>query len=204
MPSEGDKLREVSSVVKQPALRARILESAAELLQRLPLSKITMDDIARTAGVARQTVYKHFVSRDTLVIALFIDEIERTHRPRLLAIHKRRRNAKQLTNLFLEQLRLATDWILLSRTFDPSNAPRVAELVLSSTALGECNFALWGPILTDYQADGLLRNDLDLARTVRWMTYQHVWLLSHPNALTEDPKELRRYVHDFMTSALIR
>lgn len=184
-------------------MRERILAGAAQVLGQLPLSKATMEDIARATGIARQTIYKHFANRDEIVVALFVTEIEQTHRPRLHAMHDQRRDPDQLADLFLEQISLATQWALLQRTFDPSLAPRIGELVLSSDALAQCNADLWGPILDDYQRDGIVRADMDITRAVRWMTYQAVWFLSHPAALTDDPTERRAYVRDFMVGALL-
>lgn len=184
-------------------MQARILEAAAVVLTQLPLSKITMEDIARTAGIARQTIYKHYPNRDALIVALLVDETERTHRPALQALHAKERSATQLTNMIVEQIRLATDWVLLSRTFDPSLAPRIAELILSSEALAACVAGIWIPILDDYRGDGLLRDDIDLDETVRWLTYQYVWFLSHPDTLSDDPAVLARYIHNYITGALV-
>jgi len=185
-------------------MHERILDGAATMLRQLPLSKLTMDDIARSAGIARQTIYKHFANKDEIVAGLFVQEIEQHHRPVMYALHAEGCSHDQLTALVLRQIQLADRWVLLSRTFDPSIAPRVAELVLSSDDLAACNAALWLPILADYRAAGLLRGDLDLRQTVRWMTYQAVWLLSHPDALTPDPHERRRYVHTYLTGGLVK
>lgn len=184
-------------------MRERILDGASGALGHVPLSKLTMEDIARSAGIARQTIYKHFANREEIVVALFIDQIEQVHAPRLADLHARGTSADHLTELFLEQLRMATEWVLLDRTFDPTIAPRVAELVLSSEALAECNDALWRPILTDYRSAGVLRADVDLDRSIRWLTYQSVWFLSHPEALTRDPDERRGYVRNFLVAALV-
>ena len=75
--------------------------------------------------------------------------------------------------------------------------------VLSSEPLADCVKDIWVPILTDYREQGLLRADLDLDQTVRWLTYQYVWFLSHPDALTDDPETLAHYIHTYITGALI-
>lgn len=191
------------STTTATAMRDRILVGASDVLARVPLSKVTMEDIARGAGIARQTIYKHFASRDEIVVALFIAEIEHVHRPVLMELHAERVDADQLTAMFLEQLRLANQWILLDRTFDPAIAPRVAELVLASRELADCNAALWSPILADYRAAGVIRDDVDIDRAIRWMTYQSVWFLSHPEALTGDPDERRIYVRSFLVGSLV-
>jgi AcrR family transcriptional regulator len=47
---------------------AAVLDSAIQVLARRPDS--SMDEIARAAGVSRQTVYAHFPSRDALIDAV--------------------------------------------------------------------------------------------------------------------------------------
>src|SRR4051812_36600830 len=52
----------------------RILDVAADLLLRYGYDKTTIDDIARTAGVAKGTVYLHWRSRELLFLALLRGE----------------------------------------------------------------------------------------------------------------------------------
>lgn len=184
------------------AMADRILAAAIELLTELPMSKVTMEDVARRAGIARQTVYKHFASKNDLLVALFVHEIEQRHYPVVRARHELGRSADQLTDLFVTELELALEWVLLSRTFDPASAPRIGELVLTSAGLARCMEELWLPILQDYRAAGLLHPWLDARETVRWMTYQHVWLLSHPDLLAADPAVRRHYIRTFIIGAI--
>lgn len=53
-----------------PAARERILESAAEALVVRPLSELSMDELARAAGVSRATVYRLFRGKASLFAAL--------------------------------------------------------------------------------------------------------------------------------------
>ncbi len=45
----------------------RILEAAAELFGRQGIQRVTMDEVARAAGVARVTIYRRFATKDVLV-----------------------------------------------------------------------------------------------------------------------------------------
>jgi AcrR family transcriptional regulator len=54
----------------------RMLDSAAELLVRWGYQRVTIDDVARHAGVGKGTVYLHFRSKD----ALFLTVLMRVHR----------------------------------------------------------------------------------------------------------------------------
>jgi AcrR family transcriptional regulator len=55
---------------------ARVLDAAFEAVATFGLSRLTMDDVARLAGVSRQTVYRYFDSKDALILALVAREEE--------------------------------------------------------------------------------------------------------------------------------
>lgn len=54
---------------------AAILDAAGRVLDERP--DASMDDIAKAAGISRQTVYSHFPSRDALLAALLAQVTER-------------------------------------------------------------------------------------------------------------------------------
>jgi AcrR family transcriptional regulator len=55
----------------------RILQAAFRCVADLGLARTTMEDVARAAGVSRQTIYRYFSSKDQLVMALVQREEER-------------------------------------------------------------------------------------------------------------------------------
>jgi AcrR family transcriptional regulator len=69
-----------------PELRVeRVLDSAAELLVRWGYQRVTIDDVARHAGIGKGTVYLHFRSKD----ALFLTVLVRVHRELVVRIADR-------------------------------------------------------------------------------------------------------------------
>lgn len=59
-----------------PTRSERLLDSAAELLLRWGYQRVTIDDVAKHAGVGKGTVYLHFRTKD----ALFLTVLLRSHR----------------------------------------------------------------------------------------------------------------------------
>jgi AcrR family transcriptional regulator len=57
--------------------RERILEAAYELFSRRGIRAVGIDDIVERSGVARMTLYRHFASKDTLVLAFLERREER-------------------------------------------------------------------------------------------------------------------------------
>jgi len=55
----------------------RILEAAFDQVMTVGLSRMTVESVARAAGVTRQTVYRHFPTKENLIQMLMADEAER-------------------------------------------------------------------------------------------------------------------------------
>jgi len=64
-------------VAARELLRNSLLDAAVQQLERRPWGRVTMGDIAATAGVSRQTLYKEFGSRNAFVQALVLREVDR-------------------------------------------------------------------------------------------------------------------------------
>jgi AcrR family transcriptional regulator len=196
----------MSESVTVPVLdtRDRILDVAPAVLRRYTLSKFSMEDVAKAAGIARQTLYKYFDGRDDLLIAMFIQEMRTHHAPILIPLANETPTAERLFELFMTELRLARDYALFGDVLDPAVAPRMAELVFGSEKMAKARQKFWVPFLQRYRDANILRPELDLADTVRWMTYQQFWFLTHPSALCQDEADLERYVRQFIVPALVR
>jgi AcrR family transcriptional regulator len=59
--------------------RTKLLDAAAELFSRDGIAAVSLDEIARHAGVTKGSIYGNFENKDDLVVAV---AIERTARPR--------------------------------------------------------------------------------------------------------------------------
>ena len=184
-------------------MRDRILDAATSLLTVLPAAKITMEDIAREAGIVRSTVYKSFATKEELLNALFAKEMREHHKPALIRIYRSNpATLETLVELFMTQLNLALGYSLLDNTFNLARSPQIGEAVLSSAENRACCEEIWLPILNAYGDQGLLREGLDHHETVRWMTYQFVWLINHPTMLNDSDNDLRHYIKVYIFGAI--
>ncbi|MCS4255996.1 AcrR family transcriptional regulator [Rhodococcus erythropolis] len=182
--------------------RERILAAARPVVERFTVTKFGMEDVARAAGIARQTIYKHFTGRDDLLIAMFIQQLTEM-REELSDIVEAEPSPEQLVAIFIEELKAAKDFPLFDAMLDPAVAPKMAEMVFSSDEMFAARNAAWFPILERYTASGVVDPGLDFARTVRWITYQEFWFLTHPTVLTPIDEERSTYVRDFIVKALL-
>ncbi|MBV8278643.1 MAG: TetR/AcrR family transcriptional regulator, partial [Verrucomicrobia bacterium] len=87
-----------SSTANKRLLRAqRILDAAAQLLERWGYSRVTIDDIARHAGIGKGTIYLHWPNQEALFMAVlqrellqFINDLAPTlgNNPEELLLHR--------------------------------------------------------------------------------------------------------------------
>jgi AcrR family transcriptional regulator len=64
-------------VVTRPDTPERILQAAFDCIRDVGLSRTTVEDVARAAGLSRQTIYRYFPSKDHMVMALVLREEEK-------------------------------------------------------------------------------------------------------------------------------
>jgi AcrR family transcriptional regulator len=65
------------AIAARELLRDTLLDAVAALLEQRPWQEITMADVARVAGVSRQTLYKAFGSRADFAQAYVMREVDR-------------------------------------------------------------------------------------------------------------------------------
>ena len=95
--------------------RQRILDSAFACLGEQGLVRTTMEDVARRAGVTRQTVYRYFPSKDDLIMALVLREEDRFIEGTRTAFAADGTLQEALYHGFLYCLRFAREHPLLDR-----------------------------------------------------------------------------------------
>jgi AcrR family transcriptional regulator len=99
----------------------RIIDAALELAAASGLGNLTMDDVARRAGVGRMTVYRRFGEKQALVEALGVRETRRALAQIAEAVNSELPAEEQIADGLVAALRIATQHPLLVRfaRFEP-------------------------------------------------------------------------------------
>lgn len=102
-------------------MSGRILDAALELVAASGIRNLTMDEVARRAGVGRMTVYRRFGEKGRLVEALAVRESRRCLAELDAAIGPEAPIEDQVAAGFVTSLRLAREHPLLNRLgrFEP-------------------------------------------------------------------------------------
>ena len=93
----------------------RILDATVDLAAASGIRHLTMDDVARRAGVGRMTVYRRFGDRETLLSALAAREARRCLADLDAAVDPAEPIADQVAAGFIASLRLVREHPLLDR-----------------------------------------------------------------------------------------
>jgi AcrR family transcriptional regulator len=178
-----------------PSTRERILDAAFEAVARHGLSRLTMDDVARLAGLSRQSVYRYFDSKDALIQSVvfreeeaFIEGIRAAH-----ARHERPEDGMREAILFC--LRTAREHPLLDRLL--ASEPEV--LLPFLTTRGGDLIARARSVIEDLASGWDLGNDL-VHRTADVAVRA---IVSYTLTLSQDdPRDVARELARILASAL--
>jgi AcrR family transcriptional regulator len=148
----------------------KILAKAAELFVKSGIRAITMDDIAREAGVSKRTIYEHFRDKDDLLLAClnFIDasqslEIEQITKNAansvemaLSLLKNAMKNLKAVNPLFFDDLR-KYHYEVWKKTYVINNEKSIEKI---------------HSLLEKGVNEGLLRADMDIDMVTRLLHAQ--------------------------------
>src|SRR5947209_2395200 len=70
----------VEPIASTPEVTAKVVEGALRAVARFGLGKLTVDDVAREAGISRATLYRYFPGRSAVLTAVVRSETERLER----------------------------------------------------------------------------------------------------------------------------
>jgi len=186
-----------------PAVRERLLDAVEMSLERYGLSKTTMENVASLAGVSRGFVYKHFKSKDGLILAMLVRRAERFNTRARTFIEAQ----PDLTESLVQGIELAVRMadrdpyfglLVGSATTDPVN--RIEGAVEEALRLtGE----LWRPVLLSAQDRGELRANIRLDDLVQWIMYLELILLAGRRLLGVGDADQERQLREFFVPAVL-
>jgi len=181
----------------EPRARTKILEASRKLFSRRGFSETSMGDIARSAQVARATVYNNFDDKRDILAAIISDYMTGYARiPRRL--RENARSGQTSFELIQEMVREALSWRVQNADLRPIVA--VARNLRGSgweEANKAADDAMLGWILSVHAADeeaGLIREDIDLEFGAR-AAYAMIEAILSSFDVSSDEEEIDHAAH---------
>jgi AcrR family transcriptional regulator len=197
----GDDLAGTRGI--DPAVRERLLDAAEMSLERYGIAKTTMENTASLAGVSRGFVYKHFKSKDGLILAMLVRRAERFNARARTFIEAQPDLTESLVQGIELAVRLADrdpyfGLLVGSATTDPVN--RIEGAVQEALRLtGE----LWRPVLIAARERGELRAEIAIDDLVQWIMYLELILLAGRRLLGAADADQERQLREFFVPAVL-
>jgi AcrR family transcriptional regulator len=136
------------------ALAERILDGALAVAAASGLKNLTMDDVAKRAGVGRMTVYRRFGSKPTLLDQLAVREARRCLRTITLALDPTQPIDQRFADLFVATLRVIREHPLLQRLARVEPDALILELTRDDSAVFRLVLEFLTTWITAAQASG--------------------------------------------------
>ncbi|HEU4738685.1 MAG TPA: TetR/AcrR family transcriptional regulator [Solirubrobacterales bacterium] len=154
----------------EPRARTKIIDASRKLFSRRGFSETSMGDIARSAQVARATVYNNFDDKQDILAAIIKDYMK-GYAMIAQRLRENARSGETSFDLIQEMVREALSWRVKNADLRPIVA--VAKNLRGSgweEADKAADDALLGWIIDVHAADadaGLIREDIDIEFAVR-------------------------------------
>jgi len=178
----------------------RILAAAEACIRRWGIRRVSMNDVAREAGVSRGSVYRYFADRDALVQAALERVAVQRVREAEPVVRAEPTLAGKVAQAAVFVRHLADDERVLGLQEHPGE-PQLATLRLASAhGMFELWVDFWIPFLTDATQTGEVRADLDLRQASEWIMRMLISLVTVPSVTIDlnDARQVRRFVEDHL------
>lgn len=177
--------------------RGLILTAARDCFRRDGI-RVTMDVIARAAGVSRQTVYKNFATRLDLVNAVIAERISELADD----ILGRTWNGASLIDTFVRRASAVVEAVgsdaELALLLGP-DSPVTLHQALWQQTVHDRGLHDWQPWLRQARKEGILRADVTDADIYEWMQTVLTSLILRPNP---NPEHQRTLIEVFLVDSL--
>jgi AcrR family transcriptional regulator len=167
----------------------KILDAAEELFARNDPASVGMNDIARTSGCSRATLYRYFENRDALYTAYVHREAHRAFRELGALDDDGRAPGERLVDGILASLRRVRESPALSSWFAPDKRPIGGEMAERSEVIQARTAAYLVALGVD-----------DAERRARWLVRVMVSLLVFPG---RDDADERAMLEEFVLPMVV-
>jgi AcrR family transcriptional regulator len=182
----------------------RFLDAAEACYARYGLAKTSMDDVGREAGASRATLYRHFKSRDELLLAAL------TREARLVATEAAAYLGKNFDSVdaylvegLLFCLRELPKRPLLGTLFTRDGLGNTSRIVLTSEEMLAIGVAVLRPMFEPAQQQGLLRDNVRIEVIIEWILHLLASYLLAPSRVATTEDQMRDLLNAMLLPAVL-
>jgi AcrR family transcriptional regulator len=174
-PSEGGTPAET-----EPGRRTRdsLLDAAERCFATYGVTKTTMNDVARRAGLSRPTLYRYFADREALNVGVIMRRSERlVHRAVAYIEQQPTLEDKIVEGLVYLIDHGRRDEVVLDLV--AGDSPRAASTLADSDAAWRVTEQVWAPVLGDVGMRPEVRHDDAPEETLLWLVHVQLSMITY-------------------------
>ena len=183
--------------------REEILKAAESCFEYFGFRKTTVEDIAKSAGISRTTVYRFFKDRDALLSAL----VDKHNADLVSATLRHIEQYSRFEDILVEGVLFQLEWgskdLFMRLLVSPEYIDIANPMIIGSDAAMDRAKPLWEPLIAAGQERGEVRADLDVSDGCRWIVLVSVIAFSRKDLLPDDTEGLRSWVREFVLPAFV-
>lgn len=182
-------------------MREKILEAAAQCIERYSLRRTTVEEVCRLSGISRQTVYRHFRNRDEMISAVSTRKaLEVTQFVERTIADSAGPRARIVDAIVACVQFIVTDRQMIEMV-DGSFEGLIART--SSPGIVAVTRDRWLPILNEGVEAGIIAPSMDMHRLITWITYVETVMAMRVHVLGLSIDRIREEVETFVLDGII-
>lgn len=182
-------------------LENRVVAAAYACFERFGIAKTTVEDIAKGAGVSRQTIYRYFNGKDDILDTICCREAERINQVVRSQIRRDADFAAIVTDALFIIITEGNKSTILQQIVDVPSFQALAASAKSRSH--QLNLTYWKDMMARAAARGDLASDLTLDEIVGWLLLMQGVLQFRLADGSVDPAQLHRIIQRFIVAPLL-
>lgn len=179
----------------------RILRAAATCFRRWGVDKTSVGDIAAEAGMQRPQLYRHFESKEALIVETIVRSADELSRRRLREIPLQGPAAGIIADaLVMGHEDFVADAFAMHLIGD--GARTFLRLMTEKPAFRQAQLAWWSPVVTYGQERKEIRTDLSVDAIAGWFLISQISMAEYVE-LYPTSDAVRRHVTTFIIPAVL-
>jgi AcrR family transcriptional regulator len=164
--------------------------------------KTSMGEIADAAGMQRPQLYRHFASKDALIISAILHQAKELSRRRLQSFPIK----GPVATLIIDTLVAGHDDLIADEfatsTLAGDGARLMLRLLSDEPALRAAQAEWWTPVLEHGRARGEIRRDLSDEDIMDWFLLMQINIAEHPDLFSSSDR-VREHLTRFVVPAVL-
>jgi AcrR family transcriptional regulator len=186
-----------------PAARERVLDAVEMSVERYGVDKITMETVAGMAKVSRGFVYKHFGSKDAVILAMLVRRAEQFNERARAFLEAQPNLEESLVQGIVLGARIAFRDPYFGLLVGSAMTDPVHQIGGANEQAFRLATELWRPILETGRERGELAPGIDLDELVQWIMYLMLLLLAGRRTFGADDAAQERQLRTFFVPAIV-